>query len=167
MWVIYRCICTCFMYVLISEVWFKSYMAPHTPTLHLTNSVIKNKHDIKHICWSNLANLSCFYKCLTSFIVTRVSQERFTSQVQCCTGCATEQVYYVRKARHIELVTWCKSQNAFVYKSCTMIQIFWGICIVLCKELCKSLIANLPRYHNVWKWIKVVCVVLSQLCSIQ
>ncbi len=29
MWVIYRCICTCFMYVLISEVWFKSYMAPH------------------------------------------------------------------------------------------------------------------------------------------
>ncbi len=29
MWVIYWCICTCFMYVLISEVWFKSYMAPH------------------------------------------------------------------------------------------------------------------------------------------
>ncbi len=30
MWVIYRCIYTCFMYVLISEVWFKSYMAPHS-----------------------------------------------------------------------------------------------------------------------------------------
>ncbi len=34
MWVIYRCICTCFMYVLISEVWFKSYMAPHILQMH-------------------------------------------------------------------------------------------------------------------------------------
>ncbi len=41
MWVIYRCICTCFMYVLISEVWFKSYMAPH-------NRKLLNQACLKH-----------------------------------------------------------------------------------------------------------------------
>ncbi len=39
--------------------------------------------------------------------------ERCISQVQCCTGCATKQVYYVRKATDMELVMLCKCQNVF------------------------------------------------------
>ncbi len=34
--------------------------------------------------------------------------ERFALQVPCCTRCATEQVYYIRKAINMELVMWRK-----------------------------------------------------------
>ncbi len=47
-WVIYRCLCTCFMCLLISEVWFKSYVVPHT-SLHSIYAV-RNAyfHDVSH-----------------------------------------------------------------------------------------------------------------------
>ncbi len=42
------------------------------------------------ICWRSHDILVCFYKSLISFI----GPKYFTSQVQCCTGCASEQVHY-------------------------------------------------------------------------
>ncbi len=39
---------------------------------------------------------------------------------------ATEQVYYVRKAIHMELVVQYKHQNVLVYQSRTMAKVFWG-----------------------------------------
>ncbi len=59
--------------------------------------------------------------------------------VQCCTGCATEQVYYIRKSIHMELVKWCKCQNLLVYKSCTMVKVFWGHYLVFCARNCMKI----------------------------
>ncbi len=70
-------------------------------------------------------------------------------QMQCCTRCATEQVYYVRKAIQMELVIWCKHQNLLFYKSCTMVKTFWGHNIVCSRNQMKTivLIDNLPLNH--------------------
>lgn len=58
-----------------------------------------------------------------------------TSELYCCTGWDTKQAYYVRKAIHIRLMMkWCKCQDVFVYKSYTMVNVFWGNNIVLCKD---------------------------------
>ncbi len=37
---------------------------------------------------------------------------------------ATEQVYYIRKSIHMELIMWSKCKNVLVYNECTMIKMF-------------------------------------------
>ncbi len=103
----------------------------------------------KRICWSNHSILHCSNTALSSFgelCFTRLIPERFALQLKCCTGWSTEQVYYITKA-HYAMDIWCKHQIILVYKSCTVVKVFWGHNTVLCEEpwKIKSLwIDNLP-----------------------
>lgn len=104
--------------------------------LNLTESVNKSQRHIlikkkKKLFWSSRAILACLS--LSSFIeshnscCTGLVPERSVTQVQCCTRCATKQVYHFRKAIHMQLVKWCKCE--------IMVKVFWGHNIVLHKEL--------------------------------
>lgn len=48
---------------------------------------------------SDLSETDLSGLCFTGLVPNYV-----TLEVQCCTGCATEQVYYAKKATHTELV---------------------------------------------------------------
>lgn len=81
-------------------------------------------------------------------------------QAQFCTGRANEQVYCQKR-----LVMCCKCQNVFVYKSRTMVKVFWGQNVVLWKDWCKiRLLIFVKRNKNLlplWKlqWIEFACFV--------
>ncbi len=81
------------------------------------------------------------------------------SQVQCCTRWATEQVYYLRKAIHMELVMWCKCENK---KKCPMAKVFRGHNIVLSKEpVGKELWEEINRKyqeHSAWGKAKEILI---------
>ncbi len=77
----------------------------------LTDSVNISKQEIK----MHLLKQSCNFILLLQvwalyheLCFKGLVPERFTSQVQSCTGCANKQVYYIRKAKHMVLAMWCK-----------------------------------------------------------
>jgi len=93
---------------------------PPRLNMKLTDSVNKNKcetktHSLKQPCHFSLF-LQAFEICY---------HHRTHSWVQCFTTWATEKVCYVRKAKHMKLVVWCKRQNVLVYKSYTVVKVFW------------------------------------------
>lgn len=97
----------------------------------------------KRIFWSSYSILACFYKSLNSFIMLWTR----SSSVQCFTRWASEQVYYIWKAIHMELIKWCMSKCGKADKSCIVVKAFWGHNTILWKELHSNkslLIDNLP-----------------------
>lgn len=126
-----------------------------SPALNITYSVNKSKSEnwLKQLCHFSLLLLSFSLLSLLLWLIFNLS----APQLQCCPRWATEQV--VRKAIQMELIMWCKCENALVY-TITMIKVFKCHNIVLCKEQMsqnKSLIIN---NQNVWNGIKVVSVFL-------
>ncbi len=74
-------------------------------TLNLTDRLTKANVRYKEICWSNHGVLA--WLSLSAVYLRLVFDgTRSTSQLQCCTRGATEQVYYTRKAIHMELFMW-------------------------------------------------------------
>jgi len=72
-------------------------------TLKLTDSVNKNKCETK----THLVKQPCHFSLfLQAFEVCY--RHRTHTRVQCFTTWATEKVCYVRKAKHMKLVVWCK-----------------------------------------------------------
>ncbi len=88
--------------------------------------------------YCNHATLASFQEAF-SFGVSQLVFHLYLRTLQCCTRCTTEQFYYIRKVLHMKLVVRSKCQNVLVYKSCTLIKVFWGHNIVLCKELCEKI----------------------------
>ncbi len=118
----------------------------------------------KRICWSNHAILPGSNIALNFFgelYFTRLIPERFTLQLKCCNRWATEQVYYIKKAHYAIDISF-KHQIILVYKSYTVVKVFWGHNTVLYEESwkIKSLwIDNLPHYNNTFEkeWKLVFC----------
>ncbi len=82
--------------------------------LNPSDSVNDSKCEIKTVSEANMpfylvSRVFKLFYCDSCF--TELALELFVSQVQCCTGCATEQVYYIRKDKHMELLTRCKHQK--------------------------------------------------------
>lgn len=98
---------------------FENNLPPKlNPNLNLSDSVNNSKHDLKSICCRSHAILaSTNLWILLSWLMIYRILECYISQVQCCTRCAIKQVYYVKKATHMELLMWCTCENLLVYKS--------------------------------------------------
>ncbi len=139
-----------------------------TGVLHQLNDTQQaeaNSKVDKNESWrSNHAILPGSNTALNSFgelYFTRLIPECFTLQLKCCNRWATEQVYYIKKA-HYAIDIWFKHQIILVYKSCTVVKVFWGHNTVLYEESwkIKSLwIDNLPHYNNTFEkeWKLVFC----------
>lgn len=118
---------------------------------HFLTFSVSGTKSVSSLIWNRL--LSIWH----SFIMLRLDLVKDSAGL--CIKCSAVLGNQVRKANNANI------KSLFVHKSCTIVKVFWGHKILLCKETCENkslLINNLSHVlsQSVWKGIKVVGALL-------